>query len=167
MPKDISLLVDGELDQGSAEAIIKKLKDDEKLQHTWLTYHIIGDTLRQNNQLSSGFSDRFAKTFAQEPIIFNPQRRFNKVKLVSMSIAASLAAVFMVGGIILHSFDYKTENLLAWSKPTETKVVINRANNQVVKEYLIAHQEFSPSTMIQGVAPYARTVSNVSQDTAP
>jgi sigma-E factor negative regulatory protein RseA len=29
-----------------------------------------------------------------------------------------------------------------------------------ISEYLIAHQEFSPSTSIQGVAPYIRTVSS-------
>ena len=28
-----------------------------------------------------------------------------------------------------------------------------------VNEYLMAHQEFSPSTAFQGVAPYVRTVS--------
>jgi hypothetical protein len=28
-----------------------------------------------------------------------------------------------------------------------------------MSEYLIAHQEYSPSTAIQGLAPYIRTVS--------
>jgi hypothetical protein len=29
-----------------------------------------------------------------------------------------------------------------------------------MNEYLIAHQEFSPSTAIQGLAPYIRSVSS-------
>jgi sigma-E factor negative regulatory protein RseA len=29
-----------------------------------------------------------------------------------------------------------------------------------MNEYLIAHQEYSPSTAIQGLAPYIRTVSS-------
>jgi hypothetical protein len=32
-----------------------------------------------------------------------------------------------------------------------------------ISEYLIAHQEFSPSSALQGLAPYIRTVS-VNQD---
>jgi sigma-E factor negative regulatory protein RseA len=33
-----------------------------------------------------------------------------------------------------------------------------------MNEYLIAHQEFSPSTEIQGLAPYIRGVSSTRQD---
>jgi hypothetical protein len=32
-----------------------------------------------------------------------------------------------------------------------------------MNEYLIAHQEFSPSTEIQGLAPYIRSVSSSRQ----
>jgi hypothetical protein len=32
-----------------------------------------------------------------------------------------------------------------------------------MNEYLMAHQEFSPSTEIQGLAPYIRSVSGTQQ----
>jgi hypothetical protein len=33
-----------------------------------------------------------------------------------------------------------------------------------MRAYLFAHQEYSPVTQIQGVAPYVRSVSEVSND---
>jgi sigma-E factor negative regulatory protein RseA len=38
---------------------------------------------------------------------------------------------------------------------------VSAANQARVNEYLMAHQEYSPSTTLQGVAPYVRTVSAV------
>jgi sigma-E factor negative regulatory protein RseA len=48
-----------------------------------------------------------------------------------------------------------------------TKVALNPpvprppvlSNRGAVNDYLTAHQEFSPSTAMQGLAPYVRTVS--------
>jgi sigma-E factor negative regulatory protein RseA len=40
---------------------------------------------------------------------------------------------------------------------------LDAVSHRKVNEYLMAHQEYSPSTAFQGVAPYVRTVSE-SQD---
>ena len=37
--------------------------------------------------------------------------------------------------------------------------IANVPSNGAMNEYLIAHQEYSPSTAIQGLAPYIRAVS--------
>jgi sigma-E factor negative regulatory protein RseA len=42
--------------------------------------------------------------------------------------------------------------------PTEIAHESSSVANDV-DDYLLAHQEFSPSTMMQGMAPYVRTVS--------
>jgi sigma-E factor negative regulatory protein RseA len=161
MPKDISLFVDGELDQESIDMILKKIKNDEELQHKWFAYHLIGDTLRETHHVSPEFCQRFSALLAKEPIHISPRRRFTNIKVISASIAASVAAIAMVTTVMLNI--YKVDSVTAlWSKPAEIKLV-NVPNDQ---EYLMAHQEFSSSTVVQGVAPYARTVSSTSQDAA-
>ena len=37
----------------------------------------------------------------------------------------------------------------------------NQSESDGMSEYLMAHQQFSPSTAMQGVVPYVRTVSAV------
>ena len=47
MKQNISTLMDGELCGEDAEALLGRIKRDPQARQEWLTYHLIGDLLRQ------------------------------------------------------------------------------------------------------------------------
>ena len=170
MSNDISLLMDGELENEAAATVLIQLKRAAELQECWSTYHLIGDTLRESAALSPNFSTQMAQRLAAEPTILAPRvsasRGWLHNKTVALSAAASIFAVAIVAWVTLQQPSAKPDASLAVQQQNspEAKVAATTLPPEEVKEYLIAHQEFSPSTAIQGVAPYVRTVSGSQQD---
>lgn len=164
MKHDISALMDGELDRETAAAAISRLKQEEELRGAWFDYHLIGDVMRQTGVVSAEFGERIKEKLALEPIILAPRRPLlQKAKIVALSIAASLAAVAMVAWVVLQNNTDKAKDNLAATQQSNAAALASLPRyplNSNVNEYLLAHQEFSPSTTIQGVAPYVRTVSD-------
>jgi sigma-E factor negative regulatory protein RseA len=165
MKHDISALMDGELDRDAAKAVLTLLERHKELREIWFDYHLIGDVMRQTGIVSYDFGERFKEKLAVEPIILAPRRPLLiKTKITALSIAASLAAVAMVAWVVLQNNTDKTkQNIAATQQSNAATMLANLPRyplNSNVNEYLLAHQEFSPSTTIQGVAPYVRTVSD-------
>jgi len=76
------------------------------------------------------------------------------------------AAVAVVLTLVLTDNPLKPQVQLAAAPKAESAsevAVVPRpvaaAHQGRVNEYLMAHQEYSPSTILQGVAPYVRTVA--------
>ena len=172
----ISAFMDGEAVEMEAHQTILSLKQDAACLETWKTFHLIGDTMRGVPVLRDDFSARFHARMEQEPTLLAPRMKWRKPATLALSAAASLAAVTVVLTLVF------TENPLqpqapiaAVSKSGPTQIAaspnstpapivvspqpVSAANQARVNEYLMAHQEYSPSTTLQGVAPYVRTVS--------
>lgn len=169
MKHDISALMDGELDQYDAKTAIVRLKQHEDLRDAWFDYHLIGDVMRQTGLVSAEFGKRLKDKLALEPVILAPRRPvLLKVKIAALSVAASLAAVAMVAWVVLqNNTDNAKQNLAATQQSNAAAMLASLPRyplNSNVNEYLLAHQEFSPSTAIQGVAPYVRTVSDEAKE---
>jgi len=169
MKHDISALMDGELDQDDAKTAIARLKQHEDLRDAWFDYHLIGDVMRQTGLVSAEFGMRLKDKLALEPVILAPRRPvLLKVKIAALSVAASLAAVAMVAWVVLqNNTDNAKQNLAATQQSNAAAMLASLPRyplNSNVNEYLLAHQEFSPSTAIQGVAPYVRTVSDEAKE---
>ena len=165
----ISALMDGELDVRQAHEQFGRLKQDGELADGWQTFHLIGDAMRGDRALSPEFKRRMAERLDAEPTVLAPQRSMAPKRAVTyaLSAAASVAAVALVGWVAFVSNPIATQQELAKAPvapvaapPTQLASV---PSDGKMNDYLIAHQEFSPSTSIQGVAPYIRTVSS-SQD---
>ena len=169
----ISELMDGELEGREAQRQLARLKQDEKLAHCWSTYHLIGDALRGERPLAREMSSRVARKLAQEPTILAP-RSYTPTKRAAtyaVSVAASLSAVTLVVWIAFFN------NPLAPQTPAEIAAAPSSAPTAApavselasvpseghMNEYLRAHTEYSPSTAIQGLAPYIRSVSGTQQ----
>jgi sigma-E factor negative regulatory protein RseA len=169
MKHDISALMDGELDQDDAKTAIARLKQHEDLRDAWFDYHLIGDVMRQTGLVSAEFGKRLKDKLALEPVILAPRRPvLLKVKIAALSVAAALAAVAMVAWVVLqNNTDNAKLNLAATQQSNAAAMLASLPRyplNSNVNEYLLAHQEFSPSTAIQGVAPYVRTVSDEAKE---
>jgi sigma-E factor negative regulatory protein RseA len=169
MRDQLSALIDGELEIESADHLIASAKAGGELKHCWAHYHLIGDVMRHEVNMSQGFSNRVMSALDAEPIIFAPNasnisssiqeaglqasihgpsrasslaryRAFSNNKV--WSVAASVAAVMFVGVMVLQL--NQTEELapveIAQSVPTE---------------YLQAHQAAAPN----GAAYYIQNAS--------
>jgi sigma-E factor negative regulatory protein RseA len=164
----ISALMDGELDEHQARQQIARLKQDESLVECWHAFHVVGDALRGEGALSGDFGRRLSARLAEEPTVLAPHRSTLKnVTTYALSAAASLSAVAVVGWLAFFNNPLAPPAELAQAPGTPAPVVAVPASAQLanlpsdgkMNEYLIAHQEFSPSTAIQGLAPYIRGVS--------
>lgn len=163
----ISALMDGELDEHQARQQIARLKQDESLVECWHEFHVVGDALRGEGVLSGDFGRRLSTRLADEPTVLAPQRStFKNVTTYALSAAASLSAVAVVGWLAFFNNPLAPQAELAKAPSTPAPVVVpasaqlaNLPSDGKMNEYLIAHQEFSPSTAIQGLAPYIRGVS--------
>ncbi|HKU69798.1 MAG TPA: sigma-E factor negative regulatory protein [Burkholderiales bacterium] len=166
----ISALMDGELDARHAHEQFGRLKQDGELTDGWQTFHLIGDSMRGDRALSPEFNRRLAARLEAEPTVLAPQRSAapRRVMAYALSAAASVAAVALVGWVAFVSNPIATQQELA-KAPVAPPVaapapeLASVPSDGKMNDYLVAHQEFSPSTSIQGVAPYIRTVSS-SQD---
>ena len=70
------------------------------------------------------------------------------VRRLALSAAASIGGVALVAWLTLFDSPLAPQTQLA-ATPA----------NGAVNDYLLAHQQFSPNTAMQGVASYVRTVS--------
>lgn len=168
--EQISALIDGELESEEAGRQLNRVKQDPGLQDTWDTYHMIGDALRGSGVLSPGFEGRVMERLAAEPTVLAPQRRTVRRLPASvsyaLSAAASLSAVAAVAWVALSGNAPGTADqqpgiaqapAVATVAPMRAAVASPEAAR--AHDYLLAHQGVSPSTALQGVAPYVRTVT--------
>lgn len=139
----ISALMDGELEQGEALALLASLKGHSEMQQDWLLYHTIGDSLRQARPLSPDFETRFSERLAKEPTMLAPHRfKPSGRSVMALSAAASLAAVSLVVWAALQLGSQYSTGQMANNSLTEfNQASADPALN--VNNYLVAHQEYS------------------------
>lgn len=168
----ISELMDGELEAREAQRQLARIKQDRELAYGWSVFHLIGDALRGERSLSRELTARVAAKLADEPTILAPRpRRLKHVATYAVSAVASLSAITLVAWIAFNNPLAPQPGELAKAPapaviPAATPVaasvepmLASVPSDGEMNEYLLAHQEFSPSTAIQGLAPYIRGVS--------
>jgi sigma-E factor negative regulatory protein RseA len=173
----ISALMDGESDRSEVAQVVRQMREQEALRETWSTYHLIGDAMRGERCTDTRVAQGVSAKLAAEPTVLAPRRgigdTMRRMALPSMAAAAAVATVTWVsletyqpsrspvqvvvplapiagpeplGSLIQHaSVDLPPPQIQLHSRPIDA--------------YIEAHQEFSPSRTIQGLVPYARTVS--------
>ena len=164
----ISAFMDGETRPHETEQAILHLKQYQEHLESWHTFHLIGDAMRGDPLLRNDFTTRVCGRLQQEPIMLAPRFRWRKPLNLALSAAASLAAVAVILALVITDNPLQPQPQLAVAPGPETipnvqtvalPQPVPTANRGRMNEYLMAHQEFSPSTALQGVAPYVRTVS--------
>ena len=158
MKQEISALMDGELYEDEADATLDLLKQNPAARKNWAAYHLIGDVLRQPEHIHCDLSAKVRERLKNEPTVFAPRgHRFKQnMRTYALSAAASLAAVGVVSWMSLQiSPETVPRMAMQQSSVRPAKAQILPKSN----DYLMAHQEFSPSTDMSGGAYYIRTVS--------
>ena len=167
MDERISRLMDGELEGAEADAAFRHLRHADGVS-TWVCYHVIGDALRRFGAPTPGFAERFAARLAAEPTVLAPKpQNTNRLPRV-WAAAATVAAVLVVGSVAVSTLQPQPIALAKSRPATAVAVRAPEAKPQTVSpDYLLAHQEYSPTTQIQGVGPYLRAVSAEGADGRP
>jgi sigma-E factor negative regulatory protein RseA len=158
--EEISLWMDGELEAERSERACEGCADPAAMA-TWACYHEIGDRLRGYGASIPGFGSRFSARLGTEPTVLAPRLRPTPAA-VAWALAASIAAIGVVGWVALTTMSVPpaavaTAQQAAAVRPADVR-------RPVVNEYLLAHQEYSPTTAIQGVRPYLRAVATDTPD---
>ncbi|CAN5220596.1 RseA family anti-sigma factor [soil metagenome] len=173
----LSSAIDGEADPAALEAAIDRLLADPEARAGWLTAHRIGDALRVREASTlddEGFLARFATRLEREPHhLMTPLARSQRPSpatvqrsrhLVPLALAASLAFVtwtFWPGHDVPPGMSVAVAPQ-GVQLPAAAPVAALPPAPQVTAapfDYLVAHQQFAPSSALQGVAPYVRTAS--------
>jgi len=175
MKTKISALMDGELEAHELGEPLAALGSDHEAREAWCTYHLISDALQGRALLANDCVRRVVARLAQEPILVGPlpsdvappeRARW----FVPSALAASVAAVALVGWVAFAPQQQagSPQGPLAQApqatqvaaKPVVEKEAPTRLPMTVAtRDYLIAHQSFSPRNSLQGMAPYVRSVS--------
>lgn len=158
MKQEISTLMDGELFDDEAENLFNALKRNPEAQEQWHLYHLISDVMQQPGRLHADIGVSMHERLEAEPTILAPRARTGqKVKLFALSAAASVMALTLVAWL---SVQVGQDNVpqMAASQPSSVRAA-SFPGNTSMNDYLMAHQEFSPSINVQGATAYARTVA--------
>jgi negative regulator of sigma E activity len=158
--EEISLLIDGELEPARADAVVTSLCRAEGLS-TWVCYHVIGDAVR--GVASRGLdSRRFVELFAAEPTVLAPPRRSPAPHAIALALAATVAAVSVVGWVALTTMPTPVAAIASARQAVGVRAA--DARPAVDNEYVLVHQEYSPTNAIQGIGPYLRAVAATEPD---
>ena len=158
MNEEISALMDGELLEDDVGKVIDHLKRDSASRMDWATYHLIGDVLRQPDHIHSDLSVKVRERMRDEPVLLVPRSHAvkQKIRTLALSAVASLSAVGVVTWMSLQiSPEIAPHMAMQQAAMRPASMQIQPRSD----DYLIAHQEFSPSTDVNGGASYIRTVS--------
>jgi sigma-E factor negative regulatory protein RseA len=129
---------------------------------TWACYHAIGDTLRREataRAFACGVSPHLAARLAAEPTVLAPRRTVvEKTTNWAWAAAATVAAVGIVGWTAMSLVDQTPAAVAKAGEAGSVRAAMVRPAASVPSDYLVAHQEYSPSTAI-AVGPYLRAAS--------
>ena len=159
----ISAFMDGEAGHAETHHALLRLKQDTECNQTWAAFHLIGDTMRGDPLLRDDFMARFHARMESEPTQLAPRMSWRKSANYALSAAASISAIAVVLTLTLVDNPLRPQAPIAVAPRSDAPVLAQGEpagpRQGKVNEYLMAHQEYSPSTALQGVAPYVRTVS--------
>ena len=158
MKEDLSAWMDGEVSDAQASRLLPQVEGSAELRGAWDCYHLIGDTLRGTR--GPGLCASLRTRLEAEPTVLAPARHGRKEQLMryALSLAASIAAVIFVGWMALSGTEPVTPQVAAVPASESRQVAV--AAGKGTNDYLLAHQRYSPSSALQGVAPYVRTVAD-------
>lgn len=160
MSESLSAWMDGELEGEQARQLMAQLKCDGDIRGDWASYHLIGDAIRDVH--GPDLSARIWTRLDSEPTVLAPPRRSSveRIRRFASMAAAGVAAVAFVA--IVGRMDWQDPQQgspdIATSPAPELKLASVRVSKDS-RDYLLAHQQFSPSNSMQGLGGYVRAMS--------
>lgn len=163
MTKELSALFDGELEVHEEAGLWGALKAEPRLRERWQNYKLIGDALRDEQNLACDITGDVMRALADEPVILAPKKkRATPWSSAIMAMAASVAGIAVVGWLALAPQLKDSESTVLVKAPSPPAVVVaSPAGSAGIQEYVLAHQANAPGLHLQGGTQHIRTVSVV------
>lgn len=148
MSEQISALMDEEIAVEDAAHLISSMQSSKQSADVWSQYNLIGDVMRGNQLLSKDFKQNLMLKLDQEPTVLAPKSAQSNAEKVAglkdklparWSIAASVAAVMVVGWMAMHQVQSGNE------VPTIEMAQADVVEQAIPNEYMAAHQSSAPS----------------------
>jgi len=163
----ISALMDGELDDAELGAQVKRTADGGELARCWDAYHLIGESLRREPGFHLDLTAGISGALASEPTVLAPGRApvaqpTQRVRTFALSMAATIAGIGVVVWMVVGQRSDGSGGRIDMAQSVAMSPraeVATQAVDADVNDYMMAHQEYSPTAAMHGVASYVRTVS--------
>ncbi len=173
MKARVSALMDGELDAHEAADVLRALSRNGDQQSDWCLYHVMGDALRREPDLTIDIAANVMSTLAFEPTVLAPagmRRGAVGWQRPMLAIAAATAGVAVVAWVALAPVSEPGSTAIASIKPSSSapasglslaSAAPSPAAGQPARlqEYLVAHQTYAPGGALVGGASQIRTVA--------
>lgn len=179
-----SALMDGELEAHETTVTVATLSRDSEQQNLWHLYHVIGDAIRHEPDLTIDVTSQVMTALSLEPTVLSPSRPHRSAirwQLPVMALAASAAGVAMVAWVALAPVQMPGGSMIASSQTiispplpsrtmmappdiravtpmSSTSSLSTMAEAARLQEYLAAHQAYQGGALIGGTS-HIRTVS--------
>jgi sigma-E factor negative regulatory protein RseA len=161
MSKELSALLDGELDEHELPVVWSQLRRSEYPAKAWGDYKLIGDAMRGDSPLTGDISAGVMSRLSDEPVILVPRgKQANDWQGRLLALAASAAGIGIVAWLAL------APPSPVWEPTAIARIDIRKTGAPDVRpsmpeyrEYLLAHQANAPGLHMQGGAQHIRTVS--------
>jgi len=142
--------MDDEIALDDALHLVASLHTSKHNAEAWSCYHLIGDAMRGNALLKPDFKQNLMHKIELEPTVLAPNAiQASRGKMAGLkdklpatwSIAASFAAVMVVGWMAMHQ-QVQTDN----PSPAMEVAQADTGEQAIPSEYLMAHRSSVPST---------------------
>ncbi len=184
-------LLDGRIGEGEFQSALENVSSDENATHSWRNYHLIGDVIRgEVSETGNCLVSKISVALDQEPTILAPMRsshvgaddsasnvvglksaesgKNDTLKAAGMFAIAASVALFAVLGISPAPVEQSGNNVVAVSTPPastqvdESQQSSAQAFEAEFGQMLVTHGEFTSTAGLNGLASYAKMVSNES-----
>lgn len=172
MSEKLSALIDNELDELEHARVLRELSRDDELAEQWSRYHIIGLAMRREQvspavdlsarvaqALNTDDAGRAAAEAEPGKGLFRGTGR--------LALAASVAGVLLVGGMIVKL--YEDGSPVGTAASTAQQVVVNDdslhweganpGSEDALNALLIEHGEFTSASGMNGLTAYTKFVA--------
>lgn len=174
MSEKLSALIDNELDELERARVLRELSRDEQLAEQWSRYHIIGLAMRREEVApTKDLPQRVARALEGETR--QPAPRAAPFRGAGrFAIAASVAGVLLVGGLMVTLYDDAGPGAGATTAATSARQVAvnddalqwegaNPGSEDALNALLIEHGEFTAASGMNGLTAYTKFVAYDSQ----
>lgn len=170
MKKQVSALLDGELDAHEAQSAFAALRGDSDLRLTWDDYQTIGAALRREDRVGASLTARVMAGLEHDVTVLAPRPRPAAAwQRPLLALAASVAGVAVVGWVAfspqLSPAPAGPGHLARITPPqpaaAATVASVAPAARREMQEYLVAHQANVSASQVMGGTQNIRTVSSV------
>ena len=167
MKENLSAFIDNELDERTVQKLLDSLHSDADLRDEFALQVMIGDAIRKEHEgFDAQFTAAVMSRLESEPTVLSPVavRVHSDGRRLWMPAAAAVAGGALVSWFGLDFMSSPvTQGQLAAAPVSVPVAQVGQADSPL-RAYLLAHHGYSPAGSMQGVALYARGVSDPQTD---